>query len=179
MAAAESFRTDSNFIWLGDGVTMVRSTDADFALVHGRLRPGDRAEERVFGEGRRDRLEDMESAWTVRDGAEVVCWVALALFRGDGPLSRRRLVAEMTTDHVWRARLRYVRHSRRVLAAVVENGPSWAEEFLSTPMEAYAQSVRWQERVLGFRRAGRVVVNGVAHAVLRTTRQEVLGCRRG
>jgi len=158
---------------IGDGVTLKRSTQADYDHVNSHLRAEDAAEQRVFGEGFRDSLDMMERSWTIRDGENVVGFIATVVARGDSPLSPRRFLAEMTTEYVRRIPVKYVRLSRRVLRAVVENTAPWVSEFYTLPMASYAGAVRWDERILRMHREGTVRVNGVDHVLFRIGRKEV------
>jgi len=166
------YRTRSNFIWLGEGVTMTGSTQADFDFVNAHLRAADYAETQVFDGGRPDALADMERSWTVRDGANVVGFVATAPFAYESVMSRRRFLVQLTTEYVWRIKVKYVRFSRAVLRAVCENAPAWVTEFYTLPMKAYAGAVRWDERILKMRRVREIDVEGVPHVLFRITRKE-------
>lgn len=168
------YRTRSNFIWLGDGVTMTCSTQADFDFINARLRAADYAETQVFDGGRPDALADMERSWTIRDGANVVGFVATKPFADESLLSRRRFLVQLTTEYVWRIKVKYVRFSRAVLRAVVENAPAWVEDFYTLPMKSYEGAVRWDERVLRMRRVCEVDVEGVPHVLFGITRKEAL-----
>ncbi len=161
-----------NFIWLGDGVTMVRSVQEDYDHINANLREADLREVMVFDGGRRDALADMEECWTVRDGPNVVCFLATRTFAGESLLSRRRFLVQLTTDYVWRIKVKYVRFSRAVLKACVERTPPWIDEFFTLPMKEYAGAVRWDERVLKMTRMAEPVLNGVPHVLFRITRKE-------
>ena len=162
----------SNFIWLGDGVTMTRSTQDDFDRINADLRDADRAEQQVFDGGRPDALADMESSWTVRDGPHLVCFAALRTFLGESVLSRSRVIVQLTTNHVWRIKVKYVRFSRAVLRELAGNAPPWVGEFWTFPMASYAGAVAWDERILGFHRVREIVLSGVPHVAMRISRKE-------
>lgn len=170
----ESRKTDTNFIWLDDGVTLVESTQADYDWINAHLREWDRREAEVFDGGRPDRLSDMERSWTIRDGENVVGFFATRTFADESVLSRRRFLVELTTDYVWKIKVKYVRFSRAVFRAVVENAPTWVDEFYTLPMKAYTGTVKWQERILGLRRLREVEIEGIPHVLLGTTRKEVM-----
>ena len=161
---------ESNFIWLGEGVTMVRSVQADYDFINANLREADLREVLVFDRGRRDRLSDMEESWTVRDGPNVVCFLATKPFEGEGPLSRRRFLVQLTTEYVWRIKVKYVRYSRAVLAAMARRTPPWVTDFYTLPMKEYVGAVRWDERILGMERVAEPVLNGVPHVLFHITR---------
>ena len=166
------YRTRSNFIWLGEGVTMVASTQDDFDFINANLREMDRRETQVFDNGRPDALADMERSWTIRDGANVVGFVATAPFACESVMSRRRFLVQLTTEYVWRIKVKYVRFSRSVLAAVAENSPAWVTDFFTLPMKAYAGAVKWDERVLKMRKVREIDVDGVPHVLFHITRKE-------
>lgn len=168
------YRTRSNFIWLGEGVTLTGSTQADFDFINARLRAADRAETQVFDAGRPDALADMERSWTIRDGANVVGFIATKPFGDESVMSRRRFLVQLTTEYVWRIKVKYVRFSRAVLRAVAENAPAWVEEFYTLPMKSYEGAVKWDERILKMRRVREVDVEGVPHVLFRITRQEAV-----
>lgn len=158
---------------LGDGVTMTRSTQEDYDWINAHLRADDAAEQRVFGEGFKDTVAMMERSWTIRDGENIVGFIATVIMQGDSPLSTRRMMAQMTTEYVWKIKVKYVRYSRRVLRAVVENTAAWVNDFYTMPMASYVGAVKWDERILGLHRMGVVQVNGVDHVLFRIGRKEV------
>lgn len=166
------YRTDGNFIWLGDGVTMTRSVQTDYDFVNAHLRDADYAETQVFDRGRPDALADMESSWTVRDGGDIVCFVALKPFGTESVMSRNRFLVQLTTDHVWRIKKKYVRFSRKVLRAVAENAPPWVTDFWTLPMKSYAGAVKWDERILKMTRVREMRLEGVDHVLFRITRKD-------
>ena len=167
------YRTRSNFIWLGEGVTMTGSTQADFDFINARLRAADYAETQVFDAGRPDALADMERSWTIRDGAYVVGFIASRIFADQSPMAHQRFIVQLTTEYVWRIKMKYVRFSRAVLRAFVENAPAWVTDFYTLPMKAYTGAVRWDERILRMHRVREVDVEGVPHVLFHITRQEV------
>jgi len=167
-------KTQSNFIWLGEGVTLVRSVQADYDWINAHLRAADRAETQVFEGGRPDSLADMDESWTIRDGAALVGFAALKSFPGESALSRRRFIVELTTTYVERIKIKYVRFSRAVLAALAANAPSWVEDFYTLPMESYTGAVEWDARILKMRPVKRIVANGVGHVLFHITRKEAL-----
>lgn len=166
------YETSSNFIWLGEGVTMTRSVQEDYEATYADLREWDRRETEVFDGGRADALADMETSWTIRDGAALVGFIALKTFAGESVLSRRRFIVQLTTNHVWKVKVKYVRFSRPVLRAVAENAPGWVTDFYTLPMKAYAGAVRWDERILKMHRVREIVANGVPHVLFHITRKE-------
>ena len=159
---------------LGDGVTLTKSTKADFDYINAHLREGDAAEQRVFGEGFQDSIELTERSWTIRDGAAVVGYLATVVMRGDTPLSPRRLLAEMTTNYVSSIKIKYVKFSRRVLKAVVEHSAPWITDFYTMPMASYVGAVKWDERILRMRKIGVVPINGIDHIIFHISRKEAL-----
>ena len=165
--------TDGNFIWIGDGITLARSWPEDVALVNANLREWDRREAQVFDGGRPDRLEDFEQCWTIRDGGDVVGFFGMRTFADESPMSRNRVLVELTTDHVWKMKVKYVRLSRKVFMAVCDRAPSWVTDFWTLPMKAYAGTVKWQERVLGMRRVREIELEGVAHVLFHIARKEI------
>ena len=163
-----------SFIYLGEGVTLAKSWQEDYDYVNAHLRDMDRRETEVFDGGKPDRLSDMERSWTIRDGENIVGYFATMTFPDESILSRRRFLVELTTDYVWKIKVKYVRFSRRVVRAVVENTAPWATDFYTLPMADYGGTVKWQQKILGFRKINEIDVEGVKHVLLHTTRQEVL-----
>ena len=157
---------------LGDGVTLTPSTQADFDVVNANLRAGDLAETKVFDFGRPDRLDDMERSWTIRDGSNIVGFVALKAFGDESLLSKNRFLVQLTTNYVWKIKLKYVRYSRAVLKAVCERAPGWVTDFWTMPMKAYSGAVRWDERILKMHKVMELDIVGVPHVLFHITREE-------
>ena len=169
------YKTDSNFIWLGEGVTMTGSTQPDFDYINAHLREGDKAETQVFDGGKPDSLSQMEKSWTIRDGGNVVGFLASMPFADESIMSRRRFMVQLTTDYVWKIKIKYVRFSRAVLRAFVENSPAWVDEFYTLPMKSYTGAVKWDEKILKLHRLRELDVGGVPHVLFGITRKEVCG----
>lgn len=146
------------------------STDADFAYINAHLRPLDKFEQdhccRILGEGARDSLAQMEMSWTLRLRGEIVGYVALQVPPLSSPISRIRNVPMTSTVNVAHHPIDYVRLSRPVLEYVVSQAPTWVDTFISAPFKRYAQSVKWQERVMGWHRVGEFDMGGGESAVL-------------
>lgn len=163
---------DPNFIWIGDGVSLARSWPEDMDFVNANLREWDWRETQVFDGGRPDRLEDFETCWTIRDGADIVGYFGMRTFADESLMSCSRFLVELTTPHVWQMKVKYVRLSRKVLGAVCGRAPSWVTDFWTLPMKAYAGTVKWQERVLGMKRVREIELEGVPHVLFHITRKE-------
>lgn len=146
---------------IGEGVTLTPSTQADYDYVNANLREGDRCERDFFG--CEDRLEDMDLSYTVRDGEDIIAFLALKPMGGETRLSKSRFFVYLTTSHVRSRRIKYVRTTKKLLRAFVEAVPAWITEFHALTMESYVGAVRWLERVVGMRRIGRIDIDGEPH----------------
>ena len=168
-----------NFVWVGDGVTLVRSTDADWERANGNLRPGD-AEERaaaLAAKGGAPTPGRMESAWTIRDGADVLGYVGLMPFDDESLMSRSRMVVMLSTREVDRRKVKYVRWSRAVFAAVAERAPKWVDDFYTYPLASYRAAVKWLKRVLRFRVVEERVEDGYEYLLMGISRKEATSWR--
>ena len=170
-------RTDcENFVWVGDGVTLVRSTDADWEMANGNLRPGDAEEHAaaLAAKGGAPTPERMESAWTIRDGADVLGYIGLLPFDDESLMSRSRMVVMLSTREVDRRKVKYVRWSRAVFAAVAERAPKWVDGFYTYPLASYRAAVKWLKRVLRFRVVEERIEDGAKHLLMGISRKEAV-----
>lgn len=150
---------------LGDGVTIRPTTPADAAAVNADMRDADRAEYEVFGLDGEDFMK-WEFAFTVLCDGDIVGIAGFLMFQNGSVMSQNRLFGFMSTNAVWRHKVKFVKHSRKVFDAVAALGRPWVTDFYAIPMSAYKASIRWQERVLGFRIKEEVVLNGIPHTIL-------------
>ena len=153
------------------------STDADFEYINSHLRPLDKFEQdhccRGLGEEMRDSLDQMEKSWTLHLRGEIVGYVALQVPPGCSPMSRLRNVPMISTGNVTHHPIDYVRLSRPVLEYVISQAPQWVDTFLSAPFKRYAQSVKWQEKTMGWHRVGEFDIGGGEYvSLLRLSRKE-------
>ena len=160
-------------IELGHGTVIETATQEDIDYVEENFREGERAEHEVFG-GRRTKLSDFETCWTVRHRGDVIGYFGIAI-----PLEATvhhcgRWLCYMSCANADKYKFMYVKQSREVMRKVIEGLPEHVTEFRSMPAERYAKSVKWHERVLRMRRMGTAVCNGERFAVFGITRKEAL-----
>lgn len=154
------------------------STEADFDYINGHLRDMDKFEQdhccRVIGESVRDSLGHMEKSWTLNLRGEIVGYVALQVPPGCSPMSNLRNVPMISTTNVAHHPIDYVRLSRPILQYVVSQAPSWVDTFISAPFKRYAQSVKWQEKTMGWHRVGEFDMGaGETAVLLKISRKEL------
>lgn len=157
---------------LGYGIALSPGTQPDFDYVNANMRKADRRECEVFGEGG-ERFDRWEQAWSIRDGDDIIGIIGFCIFGMESPMSRNRLFCFLSTDAVWSRKVKFVRRSRLVFRRVAGMCRPWVTDFYSLPMSEYRQSIRWQERILGFRRVAEDEFRGVKHTVLHIRRNEV------
>lgn len=155
----------------GGGECTVRpATKEDVRELNDCMRQADRDEIAAFGFDYDD-CESSDQAWAVRIGGDLVCVMGIAkLYANETHLSKTRQFFLLSTDKVWRHKVAYVRYSSPVMLWVLNRMPSWVDCVRSIPMLAYEGSVRWQERVLGFRAIGAIMINGVEHLLMEKRR---------
>lgn len=148
------------------------ANDADKAELNALMREEDRAECRVFGSEEED-FSAYVQAFAVRYRGELLGIIGWAQFEDETALSEKRLLLYLSTIHVENHRLVFVRHSRRILELLCSFLPAWVSDVYAIPMTAYAKSILWQTRVLGFRKSGEIDLNGINHTILHRKRNEV------
>lgn len=155
------------------GVTLTRATQEDIDRVTANFRDGDRRTVEVGG-GQTDRVEDFERCWVVKaaDGADLG-YLGVMVMPDRSFMSRERGICFMSAKGADSHKIAFVAASKPVFRYVATCCPPWVDTFLSWPIESYAASVRWQTRVLGFRRVGRVPFGDDAYVQLETTRKEL------
>lgn len=153
-------------------VKAIVATQEHFDQLNADLREKDLAECRVFGcEG--EDMKNWEYAWALFVDDDLVGIVGWGLFANATPLSKERFFMFMTTNKVWKHKLTFVKYSRKVAEFVMAQLPPWVEHIHSLPMSSYAESVKWQTKVLGFHYNGEIELNGVKHTRLYKHRSEV------
>ncbi len=155
------------------GMTLEPATQGDVDRVVAEFRDGERRTVEACG-GETDRVEDFERCWTVRagDGA-LLGYLGVMTMPDRSFMSRERGVCFMSAKGVDAHRLAFVAASKPAFRYAARCCPPWVDTFLSWPLESYEASVRWQTRVLGFRRVGRVPIGDDAYIHLETTRREL------
>ena len=155
------------------GVTLTRATQEDIDRVTANFRDGDRKTVEVGG-GKSDRVEDFERCWVVKasDGADLG-YLGVMVMPDRSFMSRERGICFMSAKGSNSHKIAFVAASKPVFRYAATCCPPWVDTFLSWPIESYAASVRWQTRVLGFRRIGRVPFGDDAYIQLETTRKEL------
>lgn len=156
---------------VGGGVRLVPPTEGLLAEVELNLRPGDRMEHDFVG-GSLRALEGMPT-WVVMDGGDAMGAGGFVLPAGATHLSSVRVAWFLSTNAVETRRVRFVRMTRRVLAAMCRGLPPWVDTIVATPMADYPQAVRWLVRVVGMRPAGKTYVDGAEFRLLAAPRKEL------
>ncbi len=155
------------------GVTLEPATQGDLDRVVANFRDGDRRTVEVGG-GRTDRVKDFEQCWIVKaaDG-EDLGYLGVMVMPDRSFMSRERGICFMSTRAVNTHKLAFVAASKPAFRYAAMCCPPWVDTFISWPIESYEASVRWQTRILGFRRVGRVPFGDDAYIQLETTRKEL------
>lgn len=146
-------------------VKAIPATQEHFDRLNADLREKDLAECRVFGREGED-MRNWESAWAVYVDDDLVGIGGYALFADATPLSAHRLFLFLTTNKVWKHKVAFVKYSRNVAEFMIARLPEWVVHLHSLPMSSYAESIRWQKKVLGFSERGEIVLNGIRHTRL-------------
>lgn len=157
------------------GVLLRQATQEEVDYVERNYREGDRHEQEVAGAaGERVLLSEFDACWTAFAGGDVLGYFGVMYMPGESHLSRTRALCFMSCTNVDRHRLAFVKSSRDAVRWVVRQCPPWTDRFVTWPLESYAGSVRWQEKVLGMRRTAYVPAgDGERYVVMEITRQEV------
>ena len=157
------------------GFNLAPSTQEEIDYVEANFRAGERRE-REIEQAQPTRLADFEQCWTVRAGnGDVVGYFGVLVMPGDSTMSNTRGFCFMSCENANRHKIAFVKATRPAFKWMVGQCPEWADTFLTWPLESYAASVRWQEKVLKMRRVARVPapVDGERYLVMELTRQEV------
>ena len=160
------------------GFTLVPSIQADIDYVEANFREGERHEAQIEDAGRTT-LDEFESCWTVRAAnGDVIGYFGVLVMPNESHMSRTRGFCFMSCENANRHKIAFVKATRPVFRWVVEQCPSWTDTFLSWPLESYAASVRWQEKILKMRRVALVPAPmGERYVHLEISRKEVLTWR--
>ena len=158
---------------IGYGTEIETSVQEDIDYVEENFRDGERAEHEVFG-GKRTRLADFETCWTVRHRGDVIGYFGIAIPLEATVHHAGRWLCYMSCANADKYKFMYVKQSREVMRRVIGELPEHITEFRSMPAERYAKSVRWHERVLRMHRMATVEYGGERFAVFGITRKEAL-----
>ena len=157
------------------GFALSPATQEEIDYVEENFREGERRE-RDVEQAAPTRLSEFERCWTVRAGnGDVIGYFGVMEMPNESFMSRTRAFCFMSCENANRHKVAFVKASRPAFRWVVGACPPWVEVFLTWPLESYAASVRWQERVLKMRRVAVVPAarGGERYIVMQTTRQEV------
>ena len=157
------------------GFTLVPATQEDIDYVEANFRAGERHEAQIEDAGRTT-LDEFESCWTVRAAnGDVIGYFGVLVMPNESHMSRSRGFCFMSCENANRHKIAFVKASRPAFKWMVGQCPEWADTFLTWPLESYAASVRWQEKILKMRRVARVPApeDGERYIVMELTRQEV------
>ena len=160
-------------IELGHGTVIETATQEDIDFVEENFREGERAEHEVFG-GKRTRLSDFETCWTVRHKGDVIGYFGIAIPLEATVHHSGRWLCYMSCANADKYKFMYVKQSREVMRKVIEGLPEHITEFRSMPAERYAMSVKWHERVLRMHRMKTVELNGERFVVFGISRKEAV-----
>lgn len=138
---------------LGLDTRLETSTQEDLDYIQANFREGERMEQEAVEAGH-DTLDLFEQCFTVWYKDERIGYCGIMLQPGQTILSPSRFVAYMSCENANRHKFYYVKQSRKVLKAVVDQVQPWVSEFHSLPDERYTGSVKWHERILKMRRIG-------------------------
>lgn len=161
-------------IELDMGMTLEPSVQEDIEYTEANYREGDRMSHESLG-GTPTRLETFEQCWTVRHDGDVLGYCGVAIPDGTTVLGPERFLCYMSTTHVDRIKVTYVKMSRRIMQAIVARARPWVDVLLSLPHAKYRGSVIWHERVLKMHPLQEVHFMGEDFILFKTTRSEVLG----
>lgn len=156
------------------GFTLAPSEQREIEYVEEHYRAGERREREVE-HAPPTRLEEFERCCTVRAAnGDVVGYFGVLVMPNESFLSRTRAFCFMSCEMANRHKLAFVKASRPAFKWMVETCPPWTDRYLTWPLESYAASVRWQERILKMRRVARVPAGeGENYIVMELTRREV------
>ena len=140
-------------IELGLDTRIETSTQEDLDYVQENFREGEKMEQEAVEAGH-DTLDLFEQCWTVWYKDERIGYCGVMLQAGKTVLAPSRFLAYMSCENANNHKYYYVKQSRKVLKAIVEQIPEWVTEFHSLPDERYTGSVKWHERVLRMHRVG-------------------------
>lgn len=148
------------------------ATQADIDAVADSFREGERRSEQLLG---RDRLDSFEQCWAVEAAnGDLVGYFGVCMLPNESVMGRGRAFCFMSCEAADRHKLAFVKATRPAFKWVAEQCPPWVDMFVSWPLESYAKSVRWQEKVLGMRRVATTPVGGGENCViLELTRKEM------
>ncbi len=160
------------------GFSLAPSTQEEIDHVEASYREGERREIAAGGGGRTT-LDEFERCWTVRAAnGDIVGYFGVVAMPGESVLGRSRGFCFMSCEAANRHKIAFVKATRPVFRWVVEQCPPWTDTFLSWPLESYAASVRWQEKILKMRRVALVPAPmGERYVHLEISRKEVLTWR--
>lgn len=156
-----------------DEAEIETATQSDLDYVTANFRDGDRAECDLFG-GKGDTIDLFEKCWVVHLKGEVVGYCGVATLPGCSWLSPIRFLCFMSCKAADGMKRSFVRASRPVMKAVVEQTPPWVEMFVSAPVEDYKGTIIWHDRVLGMHRIGAKHFKGHGIIFYMKTREEVM-----
>ncbi len=157
------------------GFSLAPSTQEEIDHVEASYREGERRESAAGGGGRTT-LDEFERCWTVRAAnGDIVGYFGVVAMPGESVLGRSRGFCFMSCEAANRHKIAFLKATRPAFRWVSSQCPPWVERFVTWPLESYAASVRWHERVIGMRRAFRSPAgNGESFLVFEITKKEVM-----
>ena len=113
---------------LGLDTRLETSTQEDLDYIQANFREGERMEQEAVEAGH-DTLDLFEQCFTVWYKDERIGYCGIMLQPGQTILSPSRFVAYMSCENANRHKFYYVKQSRKVLKAVVDQVQPWVSEF--------------------------------------------------
>ena len=159
---------------VGEGVTIEDSVQEDVDWIEAHFREGDRLEHEALGGGRTVIKDLFERCWTVRNGEDLIGYCGVAIPDGSSVLSPERFLCYMSSVNADKAKVKYVKMSRRVMQEIVSRVQPWVDVFLSLPNVNYRGSVIWHERVLKMACLKEMTWRGETFKLFRATRKEIM-----
>ena len=160
-------------IELGYETVIETATQDDIDYVEENFREGERQEHQVFG-GRRTRLSDFETCWTIRHKGDIIGYFGVAVPHEATVHFPGRWLCYMSCANADKYKFMYVKQSREVMRKVIEGLPEHINDFRSMPAEKYEKSVKWHERVLRMHRMTTVEYNGERFVIFGISRKEAM-----
>ena len=160
-------------IEIGMGVTIAPSVQDDVDWTEAHFREGDRIEHESLGGGRTVIADLFEQCWTVRNGEDIIGYCGVAIQAGEPVISANRWLCYMSTVHADKAKIKYVKYSRRVMAEIVRRTRPWVQFYFSLPNIKYRGSVLWHQRVLKMHETREITFCGETFKMFGATRKEL------
>lgn len=144
----------------GDGVIMRPATREDIRTVDRNLRELDRKECEVAHDFDSVPEDYPEGIWAILHNGTHVGYGGFLCVNGDSAMSRRRCFFFLSTTYVWKIKKTFVKYTPKVFSAMANRMPSYVDTIIVAPIKEYIGSIKWLERVLGFKAYGEATILG-------------------